>query len=54
MKKKRNLETAPPEYLARRREEHARTQRMLAERIAYHQARLAERARARGEQGSGG
>jgi hypothetical protein len=54
MKKKRNLETATPEDLARRREEHARTRRMLADRIAHHQARLAERARGRGEQASGG
>ena len=47
MKKKRKKKTTdrvlPPEFWER----HERTQRMLAERIAYHEARIA--ARERGE-----
>ena len=53
MKKRKNLETTTPEYRARRREQHEQTQRILAERIAYHEARIAERERAAGEQASG-
>jgi hypothetical protein len=53
MKKRKNLETTTAEYRARRREQHERTQRMLAERIAYHEARIAERRRAAGEQAPG-
>ena len=53
MRKRKNPETTRAEYLARRREQHERTQRLLAERIAYHEARIAERERATGEQASG-
>ncbi|MDQ3380476.1 MAG: hypothetical protein M3546_09150 [Actinomycetota bacterium] len=42
-KRKRKIPDLPPEV----RERHERTQRMLAERIAYHEARIA--ARERGE-----
>ena len=42
-KRKREIPGLPPEL----REQHERTQRMLAERIAYHEARIA--ARERGE-----
>lgn len=42
-RKKKEMPGLPPEI----REQHERTQRMLAERIAYHEARIA--ARERGE-----
>jgi len=42
-KRKKRITGLPPEVWA----EHERTQRMLAERIAYHEARIA--ARERGE-----
>ena len=43
-RKKRNIPDLPREV----RERHERTQKMLAERIAYHEARIA--ARERGEE----
>ena len=43
-RKKRNIPDLPHEV----RERHERTQKMLAERIAYHEARIA--ARERGEE----
>jgi hypothetical protein len=43
MRKKRKIPDLPPEVLER----HERAQRLLAERIAYHEARIA--ARERGE-----
>jgi hypothetical protein len=53
MKKKT---TRPPttssEEFEKLQEQHARTQRMLAERIAFHQARIAERKRATGDSAS--
>ena len=54
MKKKRKRpEPTTDEEYARLREQHDRTQRVLAERIAYHEARIAERERAADEQSSG-
>jgi hypothetical protein len=51
-KKRKGPEATSPERDAELREQHARTQRMLADRIAYHQARVAERKRASGERPS--
>ncbi|MCZ7587879.1 MAG: hypothetical protein M5U27_03240 [Gaiella sp.] len=53
MKKRKTPGTRTPEYLESRRAQHERTQRMLAERIAYHEARIAERERAAGESAAG-
>ena len=47
MDKKRKKRKRIPDFPAEVRERHERTQRMLAERIAYHEARIA--ARERGE-----
>jgi len=47
-KKKRKTADFPPEFWER----HERTQRLLAERIAYHQAKIAEERAARGGQAS--
>ena len=47
-KRKRNLELQTPEE----KERFERTQRLLAERIAYHEARIAARERREGPDGA--
>jgi hypothetical protein len=50
MKKRKKTTTADSERRAELREQHRRTQQMLAERIAYHEARIAARGRGEGGQ----
>jgi len=46
-------ETPSAEEYAELEKQHERSQRMLVERIAYHEARIAERQRATGESAPG-
>jgi hypothetical protein len=50
MRKRKRTTTADGERRAELRAQHRRTQQMLAERIAYHQARIEARERGEGGQ----